>query len=641
MLINTVQTQSVLPATILLVDDVPANITTLFNMLTNVGFNVLVAQNGKKGLRIAEHRHPDLILLDVMMPGMDGFEVCRILKSQQSTRNLPVIFVTALTEIVDKVKGLSLGAVDYISKPFQREETLARIVTHLQLHKLRQQQEAHAIELQKRSEAAEAASHAKSEFLTNMSHEIRTPMNAIIGFSELLATLITDKKQQTYLQSIQGAGKTLLTLINDILDLSKIEAGKLEMHYEASDPRMLFDEIKQIFSLKALTKKLDFIVDIDTSLPYALVLDETRLRQVLLNLVGNAVKFTEKGRITLSVRKIDKEHDHGKADLLISVEDTGIGIPKNQQTLIFESFRQQNGQSTRKYGGTGLGLSISKRLVEMMNGEISVKSVAGAGSVFQVTLRNVTVSAACATKTRAAPSGLKKTVFARARVLVVDDAESNRNLISEWLIQANLEVAMAENGRQALLLAEEYQPEVIFMDLRMPVMDGYEAAKELKKNQQTRKIPIIALTAFVISEEEKTKLKAHVEFDGCLFKPVTMDELFGELSRHLAPAEKSAASSPRHIELLEKQEEETISDPDGLARILEEEILPAYQEPDGGFDMDAIEEFAQKLLELGKKHQVRGLRDYASRLLEYLDSFDLENIIAALVEFPQIVKRLR
>jgi len=241
--------------------------------------------------------------------------------------------------------------------------------------------------LKQAKEAAEAANRAKSEFLANMSHEIRTPLNAVIGFSDLLSSQINSDKQKNYLSSIKKAGKTLLSLINDILDLSKIEAGRLEIQSETINPILIFTELEQIFALKIAEKRLEFIIDID--LPATLVLDQTRLRQVLFNLLGNAIKFTEQGDIKLSAHIRSQENDSRKVDLIIAVADTGIGIPKDQQNVIFEYFQQQDGQTTRKYGGTGLGLAITKRLVEMMNGQISVRSEQG--SVFEITLRDVEV----------------------------------------------------------------------------------------------------------------------------------------------------------------------------------------------------------------------------------------------------------
>ncbi len=479
-------------------------------------------------------------------------------------------------------------------------------------------------------EQAESASHAKSEFLANMSHEIRTPMNAIIGFSELMSKQVMNQKQKSYLSSIQTAGKTLLTLINDILDLAKIEAGKLNLQYEAINPITIFTELEQLFSLKIADKNLEFIQEIDV--PPALVLDEARLRQVLLNLIGNAIKFTDQGYIKLNVQK--RQKGENAIDLILSVEDTGIGIPEEQQKMIFDAFQQQEGQSTRKYGGTGLGLAITKRLVEMMNGHIVVRSQKGQGSVFEITLQDVKVARAA--KKMNSLLDVTEYFFEPAKVLVVEDIESNRALIQESLSQLNLEVIEAEDGYQGLLIAEEYQPAIILMDLRMPVMDGYESTERLKKNPSTQHIPIIALTASVIGEQPK--IKAH-GFDGFLSKPINMPYLLNELSHYL--------KHTTHVSKAVEGETLTSFTPSEKAKLPEliktlEKWMPHWKKfHDSALILNDIEDFADDLRRLGLKYQISYLTDYGKKLYEWCQDFEFEQIRKQLKEFPNLIIRLK
>ncbi len=485
--------------------------------------------------------------------------------------------------------------------------------------------------LKKAKEEAESANRAKSEFLANMSHEIRTPLNAVTGFTELLSSLVSDNKQKSYLEAIKTAGKSLLILINDILDLSKIEAGKMEIRLAPVNPQMIFSEIEQIFKTKIVGKNLQFIIDIDKDMPCTLILDETRLRQILLNLVGNAVKFTDKGYIKVSAKNKYKAGDKSRIDLTISVEDTGIGIPEQEQESIFDSFKQQCGQSTRKYEGTGLGLSISKRLTEMMNGLITVRSKVGAGSTFEITLRDIDVlSEVPATEDES--FNIENISFEKAKILVTDDVESNRNILSELLTRVNLDVLTAENGQEALIMACEYQPDIIFMDIRMPVMDGLEAATKLKDNPKTKDIPVIGITASSSSDEKAEVLGKGL--DGYMAKPVNVHALFEELSHYLSFYEKGKQNATQNNRL--KSE---IERPVELAEVLRNEILPSLEYLQSVMIMDDIKKFGKRLQELGKEHNAGELVGYGEQLHKFAQNFDITNIDNIFKEFSETVEQ--
>jgi len=529
-----------------------------------------------------------------------------------------------------------------IEKRKQVEEELLRYHEHLEckVQERTQSLKKQTLELGKSKEEADAANCAKSEFLANMSHEIRTPMNAVIGFSDILASKITDKKQKSYLNSIQTAGKSLLTLINDILDLSKIEAGRLEIQYEPVNPQLIFTELQQIFSLKMAEKNLELMMEIDETLPQALLLDETRLRQVLLNLMGNAVKFTDSGYITLCAKKIYTKDDHSEVNLILAVKDSGIGIPANQQALIFESFRQQDGQSTRQYGGTGLGLAITKRLVEMMNGHITVESHPGKGSCFEITLHGVKVAVTLPTVMQDNTFDSNNITFEKTQVLVVDDIESNRDLIKEYLSPVNLDIISASNGQEALLFAEEYHPTLILMDIRMPEMNGYEATKHLKDNPNTADIPVIALTASV-ALNEKSKIEAY-GFDGFLSKPVNISDLLSELSRYLKYTKKAVADAPQVAttavdSTLNPAEIVNLS---ALRNQLKQEVMPLWKKTSIGIKLAVVAELAERMITLGKEYNVPAFIHYGEPLQESTQTFNLAYIQKALQGFPVFVKPL-
>ena len=484
-------------------------------------------------------------------------------------------------------------------------------------------------------DVAVEANKAKSEFLANMSHEIRTPLNAVIGLSELLTAIIDDEKPRSYLNSIKTAGSSLLKLINDILDLSKIEAGMMKIQLVTVNPYHLLNEIEQIFALKIKQKGIEFKIDIHEDLPEALIVDETRVRQVLLNLVGNAVKFTEKGFIRVSVDKLFKDRRRSKIDLVIAVQDTGIGIPASEQKIVFESFKQQYGQSDRRYGGTGLGLSISKRLAELMNGEIQVESESGEGSTFTLVLKDIDVSSEKIVMTSVEPFDITTIRFETANVLVVDDVESNRDLLKDVLTESGLTVYTAENGEEAILLAEEVHPAMIIMDIRMPVMDGRHAARELKKRKKTSDIPIMALTASVNSMDSEDR--GDDVFDGFLAKPVIMEQLYAELCRTI-PHKKVA------------RKKDTVKYPDEplggqihasrLKDTFEKDIAPVLEEMRGAFKIKAVREFADKLIRIGGEYDSPIVSRQGEQLKAMADRFDMEKIYTCIDDVRQLTERI-
>jgi PAS domain S-box-containing protein len=487
------------------------------------------------------------------------------------------------------------------------------------------------IALTQAKEAAESANRAKSEFLANMSHEIRTPLNAVIGFSELLSALVTEQRQKNYLASIQTAGKSLLTLINDILDLSKIEAGRLELQYEAVNLYNLLEELKSIFALKIAEKKLNYQVEIDKQLPSTLMLDEVRLRQILLNLLGNAIKFTDQGEIKLSVYSRYKTEQ--ALDLSITVADTGIGISPDQQEVVFESFRQQDGQLTRKYGGTGLGLAITKRLVEMMNGHISVASCLGQGSVFTITLQGIQILNYKFSINSDNSFDFNTIAFEKAQLLVVDDIEINRCLIKEWLFNTNLDVIEADTGTEALNLAEQYHPDLILMDIKMPGIDGYETTRRLKANPSTTTIPVIALTASAVRTAHDSEL-----FNGYLLKPIHIKSLFYELSRYLILKDQPKnQANPSEANTKQSLTDSAITYPLQLKEEIEK-LISLKETINAVIDMDEINAFADRILSLGKKYQLSSLIHYGNQLHESTEDFDIEQIDNALTIFADLIK---
>jgi polar amino acid transport system substrate-binding protein/two-component system sensor histidine kinase EvgS len=488
--------------------------------------------------------------------------------------------------------------------------------------------------LLKAKRVADAANKSKSEFLANMSHEIRTPMNAIVGFTELLNEQLEEPRLKAYVKTIQNASNTLLTLINDILDLSKIEAGKLKIKKTPTNLTNLANEVSSIFTMSIQKKGLELLLDIDKDIPSSLLLDEVRLRQILFNLIGNAVKFTQHGFIKFRIRVFDVKEHLSKLNIEISIEDSGIGIAKDQLEKIFKEFEQTDGHDSRKFGGTGLGLSISKRLSEMMGGDISVKSIEGKGTTFSVHLYDVDISSIQnENQDQQDTTNIKNIIFHKATILVVDDIQDNRELIKKNFEDTNVNVITANDGYEALEAFKEKNPDLVLMDIRMPNMDGYEASKRLKEISD---VPIIALTASVMQSHEE-QINKNKYFDGYLRKPVLRRSLYLELSKFLDFDDaKEVAKDEKSFQLSDKAK----SNLDIILNTLDGEIKLLYKKVTDTNNIADIKDLAQEIEILSKKYDVSILEEYSSKLKESIEAFDIVTMQQLLKDFDSLSEKL-
>ncbi|MFB2978150.1 response regulator [Microseira sp. BLCC-F43] len=553
---------------ILIVDDTPENLQVLSATLSDRGYKVRGVIKGTMAIRAAKSAPPDLILLDIKMPDLSGYEVCQQLKADPQTKEIPVIFISALDEVLDKVKAFEIGGVDYITKPFQVEEVLARVEHQLTIKRLQkqlltqnEQLQQEIVDRRKAEAAAAAASKAKSQFVANMSHELRTPLNAILGFTQvLLRDRHLSSEQVENLRIISRSGEHLLDLINDVLDFSKIEAGIIGLYETSFDLYRLLDTLEEMFQIKCEQKNLILNFLVSPDVPQFVKTDEKKLRVCLTNLLGNAIKFTSYGSVTLRVQAVLGDRSPARQDppitndqLIFEVEDTGCGIARAELDSLFDAFVQAEA-GKKAVEGTGLGLTITRSYVELMGGKITVSSVFGQGTIFKFNIQAQPAKPAeIITEPLQRVIGLQPNQI-NYRILVVDDTKENRLLMVKLLEPIGFEVKEAENGEQALELWEKWQPHLIWLDTRMPVMDGIEASKQIRLRQSDKRaedtatfspsppLPvaassspsqtiIIALTASAFEERRGEILAAGC--DDFVRKPFPEQLIFAKMAEYL------------------------------------------------------------------------------------------------------------
>ena len=546
---------------ILIVDDNPNNLFTLRTLLENsLDAEVIEAESGFAALEKISEYQIDLILLDIQMPDLNGFEVARLIRSRSKFKNIPIIFLTAVYKSEDfKQLGFDSGAIDYLTKPIDDAILMSRLNAYLrvisgereinrQLSEINAQLEK---EVEARTRAEEAlvelnqklkeASRHKTDYLSSMSHELRTPLNALIGYIALALNSLQTEVPPEKLENLNKASQTsriLLQLINDVLDFAKIEAGKIETLIEEVDLEEIIEDVAITAEGLLLEKAIEIRTEIDSELP-EIQSDYTKIKQMLNNLVGNAIKFTSEGFVTIRAQFLQEQQR-----IRLEVEDTGPGIPQEKLGSVFESFQQADSSIKKKFGGTGLGLTITKNFCTMLGIGIGVESEVDKGTCFwlEIPLKSPSLGASEPEEELPAftlpeepaasdTSQAQNTAGTFHSVLIIDDDEMNLQVVGETLHMLGYTQHQALGASEGILAAKEVQPDVILMDLSMPDIDGLEATRLLRQDSETAHIPIIACSAHVTQDVKENAMKAGCA--GFISRPIEPIRLVEQMAKIL------------------------------------------------------------------------------------------------------------
>jgi signal transduction histidine kinase len=512
---------------ILIVDDLLENLISLEAILEDFEIDLVRAFSGEEALKHSLKEDFALAILDVQMPGMNGYETLEMMRQRKKTRFLPVIFVSAIHQSdLNIIKGIETGAVDFIPKPIIPDILKGKVQVFLDLYIQRKrvdnllaEMEETNLNLKIAKSNAEVATRTKSMFLANMTHEIRTPLNGVIGLSKLLQKTQLNSDQQELLGIITSSGENLLQIINDILDFSKIESGQIQLENIDFELNGLLKSVYHLMKFKADENGIGFSYHLSPDMPAVLNGDPLRISQILMNLVNNAVKFTHKGHVELNVELVDRSGEAVR--VLFRIKDTGIGISAEGKLLLFKEFSQSESSISRKYGGTGLGLAISKNLVSLMGGEIGVESELNKGSDFwfRLPLKEARIKEIKNKRIDTVPKNL--------RILLAEDNPINQKVAKLTLKQFGLDCDVASDGMEAFNLHKKNNYELVLMDMQMPKVDGLQATVMIRGYEKDHltgvQTYIVALTANAMAEDKQRCLMAGM--NNFLSKPFTEMEL--------------------------------------------------------------------------------------------------------------------